>query len=167
MTLPWPTSAFTLERCDMNPLMLRPPIFVIETDVNPVAAGGLNPGWISGTPANLADGASADVLFDLGPLWLQYTLLQIVVLSVTATSLSAIQASSSDNTTRVAGRRVRTTSDTTPFATTFFTVTTSGGAQACFIRPMGRYLFLQVTNTAAGGAQGALAKVTVSGYPGA
>lgn len=149
----------------MNSLVLRPPIFVIETDVNPVTAGGLNPGWISGTPALLADGATVDVLFDLGPLWQQYTLLQVGVVSQTATSLSAIQAYSSDTPSKNPNRRLRSASEATNIATSFFTVTTSGGSQQFYTRVMGRYFVLAVTNTAAGGAQGAGAKVTVAGYP--
>ena len=142
------------------------PIIVMETDVGAVTAGGITHGWVSGTPANLADGATVDVLFDLGPLWQQYTQVQLSILSATATSLSSIQASSSDTTTKNTLRRLRTI-DSTAVGTMFATITTVQGPQQVFVRPMGRYLFVTLTNTAAGGAQGATSKVVAAAYPGA
>lgn len=146
------------------PAAYLPSVLVFETDVRPVTAGGLTPGWIAGSPANLADGASVDCRFDLGPDWAQYVLAQIIVLSVTATSLEGIQVTGSDTTTKNTSRRLRA-SDSTVFGTTFSTVTTAQGPQAAYVRPAGRYLTVAVTNTALGGVQGATAKITVALYP--
>lgn len=150
----------------MNNRVFGAPIIVMETDVGAVTAGGLNHGWVSGTPANLADGATVDVLFDLGPLWQQYAEVQMSINSSTATSLSSVQASSSDTTTKNTLRRLRTI-DSTPVSTMFATISTVTGPQQVFLRPMGRYLFVTLTNTAAGGAQGATSKVAAAAYPGA
>ena len=142
----------------------RPPVLVMETDVNPVAAGN-GPGWVSGTPANLADGASVVCVFDLGPDWGQYTVAQISTKSTVATSLSAVQVAGSDNTTWSDNRRCRSLTNASDAQTLYATVNTAGGAQQSLVKPSGRYLLVSITNTAAAGAQGASSKVAVTVYP--
>lgn len=50
----------------------RPPILVMETDSTPVTLGGDQPGWVSGSIANLGIGVTGTMIFDLGPNWDQY-----------------------------------------------------------------------------------------------
>jgi hypothetical protein len=149
-------------------LVRRPAIRVFETDVNQVAASNTTGGWISGTPANLADGGTALILFDLGPEWDQYCIASLMIRSVTATSLSNITASSRDDAVAAVNpsRYLRddTLSGGSP-SILFATVTSANAGGAVRLRPAGRYLVVFVTNTATGGVQGASAKVALSLYP--
>jgi hypothetical protein len=146
----------------------RAPIAVLETDVNQGVAGGLRPSWLSGTPANLADGAASVALFDLGPDWDQYTILTLIVRSTTAISLSAITASSRDDPVAAANpsRYLREDClDAGGPSILSATVSTASVAGATRVRPSGRYLAVTFTNTAGGGAQGPSSKITVTAYP--
>lgn len=148
-----------------RPAVNRPPVVVMETDANPVSAGGGVAGWVSGSPAALADGAGATVVFDLGPDWQQYVVAQIVVLSTAAGgSLSAIQDYGSDTPGITSARRMKEAL-AAGSTTTFLTVTSAVGPQAHYVRPIGRYVVMSMTNTATFGAQGAGAKVTLAAYP--
>ena len=142
----------------------RQPVLVMETGINQVP-GGAQAGWVSGNPAGLADGAIATVVFDLGPEWDQYPVAGLSVFAVGATSLSAVTVHGSDTTVSNSSRRL--TGGFTPsasFSQIFATLNSVNGCQSIVIRPMGRYLIVQMTNTAAGGAMGA-SKVTLAAYP--
>ena len=137
---------------------------ILETNVNPVLGGGTTPGWISGSPASLADGASVDCIFDLGPRWNEIDQIQVSIFSSVATSLSSIQFYSGDSTVVNTNRRLKDRNSIGP-STVFATVTTAQGPQQFGVMPMGRYFVARMTNTAAGGAQGATSKVTLALYP--
>lgn len=51
---------------------------VMQSGLNPVALGN-GPGWVSGSPANLAVSGTADVVFDLGPEWHALTTVSITL----------------------------------------------------------------------------------------
>lgn len=147
-----------------GPLVRRQPVLVMETGVNQVP-GGTQAGWVSGNPAGLADGASVNVVFDLGPDWDQYPVIGLSVQPVGATSLSAISASGSDTVAfnfarRLAGAFTPGASPSTLYAT----ITTGAGSAVIALRPMGRYVIVSMTNTAAGGVMGA-SKAVLATYP--
>jgi len=143
-----------------------PPIKVFETDVAAVTAGAPGRGgWVSGSPANLAASGSVICVFDLGQDWHQYPNIQVSVSSTAPSSgLSGVQLYGSDNVTLNSARRLKE-SLVSGFSTIFASLTTANGAQQCFIKPMGRYLHVSLTNADATNAQGATAKVTVAAYP--
>ena len=144
-------------------MAIGPPTIVMESDGVRVAAGGSVPGWVTGSFAGAADGAVNDVVFDLGPDWDQYHVLQLIVQPVGALSLTNVQTFSSDTSAINMGRRVRDANSATKFDTINVTLTTSAGAQSTMVRPAGRYFFVRGTNTAGNGAMGAT-KVIVASY---
>ena len=139
-------------------------IQLMHTGQNPVSPGAsYDGGFVSGNPASLADGAQVTAVFDLGNNWDQWPVAQVSISPVGATSFTAIALYGSDTVTLDSARRLRSDA-TAGFSGLTGTITTSGGAQAALVRPMGRFLFVQATNTAAGGAMGA-SKITVALYP--
>ena len=147
-----------------TPVVRRQPVLVMETGANPVVGGGPAAGWVSGNPAGLADGATSSAVFDLGPEWDQYPILQIIINPVGATSFTGVQIFGSDTPSYLSRRRLRSIDATGDFATFFNTVATAGGPQATSLRPAGRYITVIATNTAGSGAMGASA-VTLVAYP--
>lgn len=147
------------------------PVIVAETDVGAVGSAATSSGgWVSGTPASLADGASATVIFDMGINWRHYGTVALSILSTTATSLSDIQVISADTaalpspvTKRL--KELNTPTSGTALAGSLYVVTTANGSQSGLFRPMGRYVIVRCTNTAAGGVQGAGSKICFAAYP--
>lgn len=140
----------------------RFPTKIFETDVAAVSAGVATGGWVSGSPANLALSASANVLFDLGQDWHQYTSVNLAISSVGPSSgLSNVQVSSSDTNAINTNRRLKDIGAVGPGAIAA-SITTAGGVQQLSVRPMGRYLFVSVTNADGANAQGATAKITMA-----
>lgn len=146
-------------------VMLSLPVLLMETDAKPVTAGGKFAGWVSGTPAALADGASVTggVVFDLGPDWDQYASIMLSVQPVGATSLSAVAASGSDSAVVNLSRRLNSPASVS-FNDAYATITTAGGGSSVPLRPMGRFVIVSMTNTALGGVMGD-SKVTLAAYP--
>ena len=147
------------------PVTWLPPVLLMQTGVNAVAAGGPAAGWVSGTPANLADGATETTVFDLGPQWERYVLVQIIVYSTVATSLDTIYVTGSDTPAHNWARRLKELSHaatSVALGSATYVVTAIG---AGLFRPMGRYVVLRYTNTAAGGAQGSASAVNLAAYP--
>lgn len=147
-----------------TPVFRRQPVLVMETGINQVP-GGAQAGWVSGNPAGLADGATATVVFDLGPQWDQYPVIGLSVQPVGATGFSAVQAFGSDTTAVNSARRLTGgfSASGAPSAL-LASILSADGASSIALRPMGRYVVVQMTNTAAGGAMGA-SKATLAAYP--
>ncbi len=147
------------------PVSRRPPILVMETGVNQVAGGG-SAGWVSNTPANLGDGLSTNVVFDLGADWDQYPIFSLSVYSNGAVSLSAIALYGSDTAAINVARRLTGAYPNGANLTQFSaTQTSAAGAASAMARPCGRYVVVAITNTAGSGAQGPTAKLTLAAYP--
>ena len=149
-----------------TPVFRRQPVLVMETGINQVP-GGAQAGWVSGNPAGLADGASVTggVVFDLGPDWDQYPVVGLTMLPVGATGFSGVSPTGSDSTANNAGRRLTGafTSGAT-FSQVFATMNSANGSVTIALRPIGRYVIVTMTNTAAGGVMGA-SRVTLAAYP--
>lgn len=146
-------------------VMTRLPTLVMETDVDAVTAGGSTHGWVSGSPASLAASASFIAIFDLGPNWAQYGLVQAVVLPQgPSTGLVAVEFGSPSGTTWQPARRLATAFNSA-ISTTYQSMPSSTGAQSCTLRPLSRYLLVRGTNGDATNALGATSKITVAAYP--
>lgn len=139
----------------------RPPTLVMETDVAPVPAGGLRPGWVTGTPANAPDGTQINALFDLGPDWDQYTRVAIGVRSTVATSLSNIAASFRNDGVATMNNDRTCRDCVNGVAGSIASLTVSSIGQF-HVNVSGRYLVVKADNTAAGGAQGPNSKFVVT-----
>lgn len=140
------------------------PIKVFESGATAVPAGTPNGGWVSGNPAGMVDGATLDVVFDLGSRWDEYSAGQVTFASAAAGgSFSAIQVYASDTAVANTARRLRSTSDPAVLSSISGTAPT-GNAVSVHTRPMGRFIVVRVTNTATFGAQLASAKIVVAVY---
>jgi hypothetical protein len=141
------------------------PVRIFETGVNAVSAGTPGGGWVSGNPASLAASASVTCIFDLGQDWHQFVAVAIgILLSGTSTGFNAVRVSSSDTSTINPARRLKDISQA-GINQLNATVTTSEGAHQVNVRPVGRYLFVALTNADATNAQDANARVTIAAYP--
>lgn len=146
-----------------TPVYRRQPVLVMEAGLNQVVGGG-QAGWVSGNPSALADGATVIAVFDLGPDWDQYPILQLIIYPVGAASFSALQVLGSDTQAYVVKRRLRPANAAGDFATFYNTVATAGGPTSAYTRPAGRYVTVIATNTAGSGAMGA-STFTLVAYP--
>jgi hypothetical protein len=146
------------------PVFRRPPVLVLETDVNPVVAGGRSAGWVTGTPALLADGASVNIIFDLGPDWDQYVIAAFNVRPQGGQSLSGIQCTGSNTVVPDTTRRLKEVGAGAP-SNTNLTISTASDGNQFYVRPCGRFLTVTVTNTATFGAQTAASKVVATIFP--
>lgn len=146
----------------------RAPVVVAETGLRSVVAGNGLPGWVSGSPANLAASASVTCLFDLGADWDQYTELQVSVkCSAPSSGFTGVSVQGSDTTTLTSGvRRCRSSQDSAIGSTLYESVSSSVGAIQFNVRPWGRYVFVSLTNGDAVNAAGALSAVAIAAYPG-
>jgi hypothetical protein len=140
------------------------PIVVLKTGVAPGTAGGTVPAWISGDPANLAAATTVDCIFDLGPNWSQLDEVQISLLPTTpSTGFSNVDATFSDSTTRDPSRRPPSVGGSTGWATNFAaSALSANGPVGLTMRPMGRFLHVNMTNADGAAALGATSSVTVS-----
>lgn len=142
----------------------QPSILNMRSGQNAIAPGGSQFGWVSGDIASLALSATATLVFDLGPNWDQYNVVQVgVVPAAPSSGLSAVKAYSSDDavfsaTTDVLLNNVWGAT----YAGISAAITTP---QTCSFAPMGRYFIVQATNADAVNAQGATAFVRVTAYP--
>lgn len=145
--------------------MLRPPVLVMGTGVNAVTAGGARAGWVSGTPASLAASGSVNVVFDLGPDWAQYILVQTTVRSESPSSgLDQVRFSGNDVPV-LTGTRYLRDMQSSAGTVTWASVTTANAAGTFMVRPMGRYLIVAVHNADASNAQGPTTSITLAAYP--
>lgn len=140
------------------------PIVVLKTGIAPGTANGPVPAWISGDPANLAAATNVDCIFDLGPNWVQLDEVQISVLpAAPSTGLSNVDATFSDSTTRDPSRRPPSVGGSTGWATNFASsMLSANGTTGLTLRPMGRFLHVNMTNADGASAMGATTAVTVS-----
>ena len=142
----------------------QPSILKMRSGVAAVAGGGSIPGWVSGDIAGLALSATATIVFDLGPNWDQYNVVQIgVVPAGPSSGLSAVKAFSSDDAVLNAASDVALNNC---WATAFGVVSAAVNTpQSCAFNPMGRYFIVQATNADGVNAQGAGAFVQLCAYP--
>lgn len=143
---------------------LPAPVLVMETDAAQVAVGA-GPGWVSGSIAGLAASATGNILFDLGPDWRKYGMLDLsVLLAGPSSGLNPVRFFGSDDDSLNAARKRGS-----PFATgaTVYSanLVTANGAQMFTMRPAGRYFWAVVTNADAANAQGPAAKITLVAFP--
>lgn len=141
----------------------QPSILKMRSGVSAVAAGN-GPGWVSGDIASLAASGTATLIFDLGPNWDQYNVVQVgVVPAGPSSGLSGVAAYSSDDVTFSAAADVQLNNCwATSFGAISAAITTP---QSCAFNPMGRYFILRATNADGANAQGAGAFVQVCAYP--
>lgn len=136
---------------------------LMETGVGAVVAGAGPAGWVSGNPAGAAASTNVTVVFDMGSNWKKYGLLALIVLPNTF-DWTGFEVSGSDTVTFNGARRLKDQASVGLAALYVATVSNASGGQQVFLRAMGRYVVARFT-TAAGGAQGAAAKVTLAAYP--
>lgn len=156
-----------LARVESSGALVRPPVLVMQTGSNPVSGTDPSPGWVSGTPANLAAGATVAVLFDLGAEWDQYATLQLIIRpSGPSTGFAGINTSGRDDPV-VAQNNLRFLRDISVTSTSimYSSVTTASAAGAALLKPAGRYVVVQVTNADAANAVGSQAFLTLVAYP--
>jgi hypothetical protein len=141
----------------------QPSILKMRSGVAAVADGN-GPGWVSGGIASLALSATATIVFDLGPNWDQYNVVQLgVVPAGPSSGLSGVAAYSSDDAVFNAAADVQLN---TCWATSFGAVSAAVNApQSCAFNPMGRYFIVRATNADGVNAQGAGAFVQLCAYP--
>jgi len=141
----------------------RWPLKIFETGVSAVAAGTANGGWVSGNPASLAASANVTALFDLGQDWHQYSHVLVSVLSsAPASGLTLNRITGSDTNTENLKRTLRGADGAGFGAVTNVSVPAAGGALTGIVHPMGRYVFVTVTNADATNAQGATTAITIA-----
>lgn len=144
----------------------KPPVLVMDAGTNPVP-GGAAPGWVSGTPANLAAAASVACLFDLGPDWDQYATVQLAVRANGPSSgYSSVSASGRDTPVAVMNQsRYLREAGSSGFGILFASLTTANTAGVAVVRPSGRYVVVNLVNADASNAMGAAAGVTLTAFP--
>ena len=135
---------------------------IAETGISPVAAGGDQFGWVSGTPVGLAMNASTPVIFDLGPLWYKYTVCQLSAIPDSA-NLINVQIYSSDTPAINTARRLNY-GNAGNFGYLLASVAV-GQPSSAMVRSMGRYLVISIQNDVAVAIQGINAKITLAAYP--
>jgi hypothetical protein len=141
----------------------RWPLKILETGVSAVTAGLAPGGWASGNPASLAASGSVTALFDLGQDWHQYSHVVISVASSGPSSgLTINRITGSDTSTENLRRPVRGADGAGFGAVSAVSVTTAAGALSGIVHPMGRYLFVTVTNADGANAQGATSGITIA-----
>lgn len=144
----------------------QPAVLVMETGVNPVIAGGDRAGWISGDPANLALSATVNCLFDLGPDWQHFPLVQAAINPTPpSTGLGSITLVSSDSAASFTAKRRLGYANAVASGTIFLSLPSASATNTFMVRPMGRYLQVNLTNADAAAAQGALTAVVLTAYP--
>lgn len=141
------------------------PIITAETDVNQITGGGDIHGWVSGTPASLAASGTAVVVFDLGPNWMFYGLVQVLITPVAPSSgFNPVQIMCTPNGATNFNRRLGF-AYSTGGAVVFGNFTSASGQVCVVVRPMDRYLVINIPNADAVNAVGATAKVAIAAYP--
>ena len=149
-----------------TPVHRRQPVLVMETGVAQVA-GGAAAGWVSGNPASLAASASVTCVFDLGPDWDQYVVLNVVFSPVIPSSgASGLQLYGSDTTTQNGARKLASPASGN-FATGWYTASapSSSGSTTAVVRPQGRYVHALMTNADVSNAMGPSTKISLFAYP--
>jgi hypothetical protein len=131
---------------------------------NAVAGGTTQPGWVSGDIASLAAAGTATLIFDLGPNWDQYNVVQLgFVPAGPSSGLSGVAVYSSGDAAFNAAADPQLN----------YTWATAVGAasmainapQSAMFSPMDRYLIVRATNADGVNAQGAGAFVALAAYP--
>lgn len=146
--------------------MYNPAIFNLRSGVAAVAADGTPqvPGWVSGDLANLGASASIDVIFDLGPNYDSYPIVQIAHSDVTGSSgvtVTSVRGSSDSASTAAdpvlnyAGAQ----------AVGSVSGVSSAAGRSFFVRPMGRFLITRFANADAVNPVNAQAFVALAAYP--
>lgn len=132
----------------------QPSIMKMRSGVAAVAAGN-GPGWVSGDIASLAASATATIVFDLGPNWDQYGVVQLAVVPAGPSSgLSNVKAfSSADAVLSAAADPQLNYTWGTSFGPAAGAAITA--PQSAMFSPMDRYFIVQATNADAVNAQGA------------
>lgn len=135
---------------------------VLRTDVSAIPLGvGNVPGWVSGSPANLAASANVFCVFDLGPNWDQYKVVVVHVDGGTPQAGTGIQAYGSDDGILMKCRLGAITSAN--MNATWYVDMTSTTAVTGVLRPSGRFVRVLFSNGAPA-AQGASAAVQLTAF---
>lgn len=137
--------------------MLLFPVLVMMTGANQVnggVPGGSQGGWLSGNPASLGSNGVVTSVFDLGPQWNQYGLLQATLKGSQA--ISAVLHCGDNGTTIVAPLMGVNALGAA------LSLAGAGFAQA-LVLPSGRYVHAVVTSGAI--AQDATCSVRLTTYP--
>lgn len=142
----------------------NPSILKMRSGQNAVAGGGTIPGWISGDIASLAAAGTATIVFDLGPNWDQYNVVQLAVVPAGPSSgLSGVAAYSSNDASFSAAADPQLNYT---WATSFGVASAAINApQSAMFSPMDRYLIVRATNADGVNPQGAGAFVQLAAYP--
>ncbi|UOF78618.1 hypothetical protein [Bacteriophage sp.] len=142
----------------------QPSILKMRSGAAAVAGGGTIPGWVSGDIASLAASATATIVFDLGPNWDQYNVVQVgVVPAGPSSGLSGVAAYSSDDAAFNAAQDIQLNN---VWGATFGAISAAVAApQTTSFAPMGRYFIVRATNADGANAQGAGAFVAICAYP--
>ena len=142
----------------------NPSILKMRSGQNAIAGGGTIPGWISGDIASLAAAGTATIVFDLGPNWGQYGVVQLAVVPAGPSSgLSGVKAFSSSDAALNAAVDPQLNYT---WATSFGVVSAAINApQSAMFSPMDRYFIVQATNADGVNPQGAGAFVQLAANP--
>ncbi len=142
----------------------QPSILKMRSGQNAVAGGTTQPGWVSGDIAALAAAGTATIIFDLGPNWDQYNVVQLAVVPAGPSSgLSGVAAySSADPAFNAAADPQLNYTWSTSFGVAAAAI---NAPQAAMFSPMDRYLIVRATNADGANAQGAGAFVQLAAYP--
>lgn len=142
----------------------NPSITKMRSGQNAVAGGGTIPGWISGDIASLAAAGTATIVFDLGPNWDQYGVVQLAFVPAGPSSgLSGVAVySSSDAAFSAATDPQLNYTWATAVGAASMAITTP---QSAMFSPMDRYMIIRATNADGANPQGAGAFVALAAYP--
>lgn len=142
----------------------QPSILKMRSGQSAVAGGTTQPGWVNGDIASLAAAGTATIIFDLGPNWDQYNVVQVALVPAGPSSgLSGVAAYSSADPafSAAADPQLNYT-----WGTSFGAAAAAMSApQSAMFSPMDRYLIVRATNADGANAQGAGAFVQLAAYP--
>ena len=126
-------------------------------------------GRVTGTLASLAASGTANVSFDLGETWDEYSLVAIIVdPTAPETALNTVTIYGGDlPQDLVASRILGVPGAATPSQAKFTNIAPATGSQTVWVRPMGRFVTVNFVNNDATNALGSNAAINFAAYQGA
>jgi hypothetical protein len=136
----------------------------------PTLIGRFNdPNRVTGAIASLAASGETQVTFDLGQNYDQYSLVQVIIDPTSPeTALNTITIYGTDSVGDIlsTGRILGVPGAATPSQAKFTNLAPATGAQAVWVRPLGRFIVVDFKNNDATNALGAGAQINFAAYAG-
>lgn len=139
-------------------------VLVMESGSNQIIPNITFYGWVSGNLANLQPSTQVDIIFDLGPLWNQYNLLQLSFHITQSIGINHVHISGNDIQSFNTKRRLCVLSDSN-FPEIYDDLTISTGTKSAYFKPMGRFVIIRATNSDTVNSLGVDSGIVLVGYP--